>query len=133
MSYSSKKGLDGQYELRNFLNELFANYGYEFISISGSEKTKKLAAGDVILKERTDPERLCVLSDYFLEAKKQASPNVFADLKKAEDDATMWGKHGAILYASKQGKGHKGFPLVAMTPRTFARLIKELQGFRKPL
>jgi hypothetical protein len=131
MSYASKKGWQGQKEFKDFLDKLFEPQGFQFISITGSEKNKKLAAGDVIIRQNTDPHNLCVLSDYFLEAKKQAQPNVFRDLEKAEDDAKMWGKHGAILYTSKQGRGHKGFAIIAMTPQTFARLIRELQGYRQ--
>ena len=134
MSYASAKGRKGQYEVRDFLDNLFKEFGFNFISISGSEKNKKIMAGDVLLNTKSDPYFQCLLGDYFLEVKNQAQPNIFADLAKAQDDSYSWGKRGPILFAIKQKRGQFGpnasQKVVVMSWKVFAFIIKELQGYR---
>jgi hypothetical protein len=129
MSYASKKGYEGQYELRDLLNDALEEFGYRFASIGGTERSKKLLAGDVVLLKASDPHNQCLLNDYYLEAKKHASGNVFESLMKAEDDSRYWSKLGAILYFARQAAGKKGERLIAMSPTTFVRIIKHLQGY----
>ena len=130
MSYATKKGYDGEVELAEFLTDIFSQQGFEWFRVGGVERNKQTLAGDVCLKDSTDPDRECVLRDYLFDAKKQAQPHIWNALEKAEDDAETWGRWGAILYIIKQAKGSRGDRLVAMRPETFERLIRELQGWR---
>jgi hypothetical protein len=134
MSYASKKGWQGQNEVKDFLESIFKEFGFKFYNVTGSEKNKKVMAGDVVLDFKSDPDNLCLLEPYFLEAKKQGQPQVFQCYSKAQDDAISWGKRGSILFAIKQKKGTLGpgssEKIVVMSWKIFNDLIKELQSYR---
>jgi len=130
MGYVNYKGWEGETEFAKYLTDCFKGFKYKLVRIGGQEKNKKLLTGDVILDFRTDKKGKCLLKDYFLEAKKHADPNLFAIMKEAEKNASMYGKRGAIVYVVKQGKGfHRDGELIAMSSNAFKRLIVELQGF----
>jgi len=71
MSYASQKGYKGEREVAEFLTNVFKQWGFKFMRIGGTEKNKKIFAGDVVLDYRTDKEQNCVLRDYYIEVKKQ--------------------------------------------------------------
>lgn len=128
MSYNTDKGKHEEWEISNFLNEIFSRFGYEFKRIGGAEKMKSTIAGDVALIKKKDTN--CVLDGIYLEVKKQASPNIWKDFGKAEQDAMRWGKASPILFTCKQAKGEKGKRLVVMNQQTFQKIIYELQSYR---
>jgi len=134
MSYETAKGSSGEREVAEFLTNLFKDFGFKFVRVGGAEKNKKILAGDVVLDYRTDPNRICVLRNYYLEVKKQARPNIWADARKAQDDAEWWGKRGYILFSIKSAKGehinqYNAEKLITMSWQTFSNLIKDLQNF----
>jgi hypothetical protein len=135
MAYSNQKGWQGQEEVKIFLEKIFKDFGIQFFNVSGSEKKKKVMAGDVVKNDKTDPMNKCVLAPYFIEVKKQASPNIFKCAEKAKDDAESWGKNDFILFVNKQKRGelgrNAGQKLVVMSWKTFGDIIAELQGFRE--
>lgn len=126
MSYSSKKGYRSEKELEKFLDSIFNEFGYSFERRGGQERFKKTQAGDVVPAKKGS-----ILDEYFLEAKCQSNARVFEWLFKAEDDAELSGRRGAILFATQQKKGEHGRDCVVMTRKTFSALLKELQGFRE--
>lgn len=132
MSYSGSKGAGGEREWAEFLSVTFKEFGHRFIRIGNTEKNKKLSNGDVIVDPRAPKGRGNVLHDYFLEVKTRARMDPFAHLEEAESNARTYGKAGGILYMVRQEAGHKRTgEMVAMSRRTFARLVRELQGYRE--
>lgn len=133
MSYASQKGYKGEREVAEFLTNVFKQWGFKFMRIGGTEKNKKIFAGDVVLDYRTDKEQNCVLRDYYIEVKKQGKPNVFADYEKAKDDAEYWNKKGAIMFVIKSEKGKfDNKKIVVLDWEIFAQLIKDLQYYYDP-
>ena len=131
MSYSTRKGYDGEVEFAEFLTDAMRPYGINFLRIGGTERGKKTLVGDVIVDKRTDPDGNCFLDKYFLESKRHASPVISNILEEAEANARMYGKASSICYITKQKAGSKrDWTLIAMTPSTFARIATELQGYR---
>lgn len=126
MSYASHKGYIGERNLEAYLDSVFKEFGYTFERRGGQERFKKTQAGDVVPVKKG-----CLLDNYFLESKRKASVPIFDDLEKAEDDAKLSGKWGAILFATQQRKGEHGRNLVVMTRASFERIVRELQGYRE--
>ncbi len=130
MSKASYKGYKGEVEFAELLIDIFKNWNYEFVRRGGQERFKKIHAGDVVLDPRTDKNEKCFLRNYFLEAKKHATPDLWAIMREAEKNAKEHYKHGAIAYIRKSGeKRSDNGELIVMTPQTFKRIVVELQGF----
>lgn len=131
MSYANKKGATGEREAAEFFNEVFKEWGHQFMRIGGQEKNKKMLHGDIIVDRSTDKEEKNMFGKYFLEVKTRAAMNIWDVVQEAKDNASTYGKHGSIVYATKQGKGHKREgTIIAMTKDTFQRICRELQGYR---
>ena len=136
MAYANAKGSDGEREFAGFLTSVLASYGFKFVRIGNTEKGKKLLHGDVILDYRTDPKELCFLRNYFLEAKKRGTLNLFEIMQEAENNADTYNFHGAIVYAVRQRKGKRSGragnseKLIVMRPETFGRMLQEIQDSR---
>jgi hypothetical protein len=131
MAYANKKGYDGEVEFAKLLTDAHIGVGdFKFVRVGGVEKFKKVNAGDVVIIPSSDPYNLSFLRNYFLEAKKRSYIDIFSVMKKAEDDAKVAGKYGAICYVIKQKKGEKREDaLVVLSKQSFIRIIKELQGY----
>jgi len=139
MSYKSQKGKRGEYEFGEFLTEALKRWGYRFKRVGNPEKNKISLFGDVVIDKTTDRQSKCFLQRYFLEVKNHASPDLWAIMREAEENANKYNKHGAIAYVIKQKakegqRGgnmflNKGERLIVMMPETFKRIICELQGF----
>ena len=131
MSYASRKGYDGEVEMASYLNQVFSPFKFRFVRIGGIERNKKMLVGDVVLDHRTDPKELCFLRQYFLEAKKRSTIDLWRVIEETEKKAKLLNKWGTIVYATKQGRGSKREgTIIAMTKETFARIAKELQSYR---
>jgi hypothetical protein len=135
MAYANDKGKAGDYDVRDCLNGAIGEaYGFHFERIGGTERSRKVFAGDVCLvaKDCKSPPEECVLYPYFIESKKHAHPRVFEDAEKARDDARWHNKKGYILFTQKQAQGEKvrDNKLVCMDWSTFADLLIEIQGYR---
>ena len=141
MSYSTAKGAVGEREAAEFFDSL-VKPDFHLCRIGGIEARKMVLAGDVAIllsckkhrfRGRLDVKN-CPFYDYFIEVKCQASPNIWKDMEKAEDDANLAGKIGAIGYFIKQStkKGQRGGDwrnfqgkrLIVMTPEIFRKLLK---------
>lgn len=130
MAYAQKKGWDGENEAASFFDSL-VHPNHHVCRIGGVEKAKHVYAGDVCLVGHCkkhgfragDLDSDSVLYPYFLEVKNQARPNVWSDLAKAEDDASLAGKAGAIGYFIRTPRNTKGERLVVMRPETLRRLM----------
>lgn len=131
MGYSNDKGKSGEYKVADFLNEIFGEFNYPFIRFGGVEKNKKVFAGDVGLDPRCKNKESCILFPYFIESKKKANINFWADAQKANDDAQWFNKRGYILFVQKQERGSKvgDRRLAVMSWETFGNIARELQGF----
>lgn len=133
MAYANRKGYEGEKETEAFLNSFLSPLGFKFMRVGGTERNKRVFAGDVVLNPRaTSSKTPCVLSDYFLEVKKRGTIDIWGTTDKAREDAEWWGKRGYILFATLQRKGEVGKggkKLVVMDQSTFERLVRELQGF----
>jgi hypothetical protein len=59
-----------------------------------------------------------------------AHPNVIDIVNEHDEKGKQYGKWGSICYVVRQEKGEKRTgEVIAMSPETFARIIRELQGF----
>lgn len=132
MSYNNQKGWSGETEFAKFLTDTSKQFGHKYVRIGNTERGKKFLHGDVVLDPRTNKNKNAFLQDYFLEAKFMAHPDVFKIIAEHEAKAKEYGKIGTIAYIIKQEKGSKRVgTIIAMTPDTFSKIIKELQGFRE--
>ncbi len=132
MGYSNKKGWIGQEEVKTFLENVFSQQGFKFFNVNGSERSKKVLAGDVIIDRKSDKNDECVLNKYFIEVKKMASPSVFSIIDKATDDARWWGLRDYIAFISRSPRGEvttKKDRIVVMSWDTFKSLMEQLQGY----
>jgi hypothetical protein len=129
MSYSTKKGYDAEKEIEQFLNSIFEPFGIKWARVGGTERNKKVLAGDVaIVRGR---EKQCVLGNYLIEVKRHARLDLWSFVEKARDDAKWWNKKSYILFAEQQARGEKvGFrKVVIMDYDTFGDIVRELQGY----
>jgi hypothetical protein len=132
MAYANAKGATGEREFAEFLTLKSKPFGHKYVRIGNTERGKKFLHGDVVLDPRSDPKKTAFLSDYFLESKFMAHPNVFEIIQEHEVKAREYGKTGVIAYIIKQEKGSKrDGTIIAMTPETFGRLIQDLQGYKE--
>ena len=126
-AYNNKKGYDGEVECAEFLQDIFTDD--LVVRFGGVEFNKTTHSGDVgIIQSKKKFNRIdkakrpiteSPLYDVFIEVKKQASPNIWKDYKKACDDAKHANKQHVFLYTIKQKRGEKGERLVCMSPETF--------------
>lgn len=126
MAYANRKGKKAEIESAKFYSKIT---GFKVVRVGNVEKNKKIMHGDNVVIN--DPDRKCVLSDYFLETKCREKINIFEILEEAESNARTYGKYGSIIYAVKQKKGNwREGTAIIMTKETFGRIIQELQGYR---
>lgn len=135
MSYATKKGYDGEKEVERLLTGALDPFGFVFMRMGGTERNKKIIGGDVALNviESGKKGRLagdCVISPYYLEVKKRASINIPMVLEKAERDAALWGKRGAIVFCIFQPKGKRGKRSVVCSFEVFKEIIAYAQQGR---
>jgi hypothetical protein len=134
MAYNNDKGRAGDYEVADALNQALGKFGFSFRRIGGSERARKVFAGDVCLiaRESTHDIDACILYPYFIESKKHAHPRVFEDAEKARDDARWHNKKGYILFTQKQAAGEKvgKNKLAVMDWETLMDILVEIQGYR---
>lgn len=129
MSYSTKKGWSGEHEAAEFFNNL-VKPEFHICRIGGIEFQKSVHSGDIAVLQTCKKhfffgkrgKRECFFDNYFLEVKAQANPSVWSAMEKAEDDAELSGKVGAIGYMIKQERGGKGKRLIVMRPEVFEKL-----------
>lgn len=131
MSYSTKKGADGEREAAEFFNNL-VKPEYHICRIGGVEFRKASYAGDISIinscrkhgfRGQNDPTN-SIFYDIFFEVKTRANPNIWKAMEKAEDDSKLSNKSGVIGYFIKQKKGEKGERLICLRPETFNRIYK---------
>lgn len=128
MSSASKKGYDGDVRFAE-INTNAVEPHFEVVRKGGQETARKGLQGDnIVLK---DHDNDCVLSDYFLESKRQKQPNVWRHMDEAEHNAEKYNKKGAVLYLSRaRGVGKPVEERIVMMPETYQRIINELQSWR---
>lgn len=123
MSYNTRKGYNGEVEFAKYLSKTL---GLDYVRVGGAEAGKKILVGDVVRRGGG----FCFLDNYFLESKKMAHPNVMEIVREHDEKGKQYGKWGSICYITKQEKGDKRTgTIVAMSPETFARIIKDLHGY----
>jgi hypothetical protein len=123
MSYNTKKGYEGEVEFAKYLSKTL---GKDYVRVGAPEAGKKILFGDVVRRGGG----FCFLDNYFLESKRMAHPNVIDIVNEHDEKGKQYGKWGSICYVVRQEKGEKRTgEVIAMSPETFARIIRELQGF----
>ena len=132
MGYNNRKGYSGEMEAADFFQSIYKEDkvvrfgGQEFQKLThsgdiGIVKVKKV--GSTLLYAQRDIED-SPLHPVFIEVKNQARPNVWQDIKKAEQDADNAGKGFTVLYVIRHEKNKKGERLVCMRPETFRYLVE---------
>ncbi len=132
MSQQSDKGYRGEVEAASFFDSLVSPT-YHICRIGGTESKKHSFAGDVCVVNYCKPhgfagkaEDPCYLDRYFIEVKNQKRVDIWADMRKASDDASLAGKVGAIGYFRKAaGRGYSAEEVIVMRPETFKLLMKQ--------
>lgn len=132
MGYNNRKGYDGEIEAADFFQTIYKDD--RIVRFGGQEFNKYSHSGDVgIVKIQKKGTTLLYakreledspLNNCFIEVKNQAKPNIWKDLKKAEDDAENAGKPHVILYTIRHEKNKKGERVIVMRPETFKYLIE---------
>ena len=135
MGYKSNKGYKGEKAMASELTEAVEEFGFKVERIGQAETNKHFLNGDTGVVN--DPDGKCVLSDYFLESKKQSQPSVWKTNIEAHENAKKYGKKGYIARIERSVKGKRygggGNPdkIYIMREETLQNLIYEIQAWRQ--